>query len=38
LKLFLFIETPHGFACFTITVPVFLGSDLEIIKAENMSL
>ena len=32
----MFIETPHGFACFIITVPVFLGSDLEIIKAENI--
>jgi hypothetical protein len=32
------METPHGFACFTITVPVFFGSDFEIVKAENISL
>ena len=38
LRWFLFIETPHGLACFTITVPVFLGNVFEIVKAENMSL
>jgi hypothetical protein len=32
------IETPHGFACFTITVPELFGKDLEIVKAENISL
>ena len=34
----LLIETPHGFACLTITVPLFLGNDFEIVKAENISL
>ena len=34
----LFIETPHGLACFTITVPIFFGNDFEIVKAEKMSL
>ena len=32
------IETPQGLACFTITVPLFFGSDLEIVKAEKISL
>jgi len=34
----LFIDTPHGLACFTMTVPVFFGSDFDIVKAENISL
>jgi len=32
------METPHGLACLTITVPIFFGKDLEIVKAENISL
>ena len=32
------IETPQGFACFRITVPVFFGKLFEIVKAEKMSL
>ena len=32
------LETPQGFACFTITVPVLLGKDFEIVKAEKISL
>ena len=31
-KLFFKVDTPHGFACFIITVPVFFGKDLEIVK------
>ena len=27
--MFLFIDTPQGFECFTITVPLFLGRDLR---------
>ena len=30
----LLIETPHGFACLTITVPRFFGSDFDIRRAE----
>ena len=37
-RLFLFIETPHGFACFTITVPEFFGRDFEIVSAAKISL
>ena len=36
--LFLCIDTPQGFACLTITVPVFFGRDLEIVKAAKISL
>ena len=35
---FFFIETPHGFACLTITVPIFFGKDFEIVSAEKISL
>ena len=31
-------ETPHGLACFTMTVPLPFGNDFEIVKALNMSL
>ena len=37
-NLFLSIETPHGLACLTITVPEFFGKDLDMVKAENISL
>ena len=33
-----FIETPQGFACFTITVPIFFGKDFEIVNAAKISL
>ena len=33
-SLFLTAETPHGFECLTITVPVFLGNELDIDNAE----
>ena len=36
--LFLWIDTPHGFACLTMTVPLPFGKDLEIVRALNMSL
>ena len=35
---YLFTETPHGFACLIITVPIFLGRVFEILKAAYMSL
>ena len=38
LKLFFKTDTPHGFACFTITVPVFFGKDFEIVNAAKISL
>ena len=38
LILSLLIETPEGFVCLTITVPIFFGKDFEIASAENMSL
>ena len=34
--MFLRIETPHGFACLTITVPIFFGKDFEIKRAEAL--
>ena len=37
-SLFLRIETPHGLACLTITVPVPFGKVLDIVKADNISL
>ena len=37
MRWFLFIETPHGLACFTITVPVFLGNDFEIAKRHSLA-
>ena len=33
--LLLRIDAPQGFACFTITVPVFFGKDLEIVKGKE---
>ena len=38
VSLFLFIETPHGFVCFMITVPLFFGKELETSIAEKISL
>ena len=35
---FEFIDTPQGFACFTITVPLFFGKDFEIVNAAKISL
>ena len=32
------IETPHGLACLTITVPLFFGKDFEIVNAAKISL
>ena len=32
------VDTPHGFECFTITVPLPSGKDFEIVRALNMSL
>ena len=37
-KLFFSIETPQGFACLIITVPLFFSKDLEIDRAEKISL
>ena len=37
-KLFFYIETPQGFACLMITVPLFFPKDLEIDRAEKTSL
>ena len=34
-KLFFSIETPQGFACLIITVPLFFSKDLEIDRAES---
>ena len=36
--LFLIIDTPQGFACLTITVPIFFGSVFEIDNAAKISL
>ena len=37
-KWLLLAETPQGFACFTITVPLPFGKDLDIVRALNISL
>jgi len=37
-KLFFSTETPQGFACLIITVPLFFSKDLEIDRAEKISL
>ena len=37
-KLFFSIEIPQGFACLTITVPLFFLKDLEIDRATKISL
>ena len=37
-KLSFLVETPHGFACLTMTVPLPFGKDLEIVRALNISL
>ena len=37
-NLFLRIEIPQGFACFTIAVPIFFGRVFDISKAEKISL
>ena len=37
-NLSLTIDTPQGFVCFIITVPVFFGRDLLISSAANISL
>ena len=36
--LFVSIDTPHGLACLTITVPLFFGKVFDILKAANISL
>jgi len=37
-KLFFSIETPQGFACLIIIVPLFFFNDLEIDRADKISL